>query len=45
MVPGLADASLPALAPVVRTARIATLDHNHFSAVRATDGKPSTLLP
>ena len=41
----VADASLLALAPVVRTARIATLDHNHFSAVRTIDGKPFTLLP
>ena len=42
---GLADASLLALAPVVRTTRIATFDRNHFQAARAADGTPFTLLP
>ena len=42
---GLADASLLALAPVVRTTRIATFDRKHFSAARTTDGVPFTLLP
>lgn len=42
---GLADASLLALAPVVRTTRIATFDRNHFAAARTADGGPFTLLP
>lgn len=42
---GLADASLLALAPVVRTTRIATFDRKHFSAARTADGEPFTLLP
>ncbi|MEJ7787127.1 MAG: PIN domain-containing protein [Solirubrobacteraceae bacterium] len=42
---GLADASLLALAPVVRTTRIATFDHKHFAAACTTDGEPFTLLP
>jgi uncharacterized protein len=42
---GLADASLLALAPVVRTTRIATFDHTPFSAARTADGTPFTLLP
>jgi len=42
---GLADASLLALAPVVRTTRIATFDHKHFAAARTADGEPFTLLP
>lgn len=42
---GLADASLLALAPVVRTDRIATFDHRDFDAARAADGTPFTLLP
>ncbi|MDQ3632351.1 MAG: PIN domain-containing protein [Actinomycetota bacterium] len=42
---GLADASLIALAPVVRTTRIATFDRRHFSAARTSDGASFTLLP
>lgn len=42
---GLADASLLALAPVVRTTRIATFDHQHFFAARTSDGESFTLLP
>ena len=42
---GLADASLLALAPIVRTTRIATLDHRDFSGARTADGAPFTLLP
>ncbi len=42
---GLADASLLALAPVVRSTRIATFDHEHFAAARTTDGEPFVLLP
>lgn len=42
---GLADASLIALAPVVRTTRIATFDRKHFSAARTADGEPFTLFP
>lgn len=42
---GLADASLLALAPVVRTTRIATFDHKHFAAARTAAGEPLTLLP
>lgn len=41
---GLADASLIALAPVVRTTRVATFDQ-HFAAARTADGHPFTLLP
>ncbi len=42
---GLTDASLLALAPVARTARIATLDPETFDAVRTRDGEPFVLLP
>ncbi len=42
---GLADASLIALAPVVRTTRIATFDRHDFSAARTADGEPFVLLP
>ncbi len=42
---GLTDASLIALAPVVRTTRIATFDRQHFRAARTVDGSPFTLLP
>jgi predicted nucleic acid-binding protein len=42
---GLADASLLALAPVVRTTRIATLDRTHFDTARTPDGEPYILLP
>ncbi len=42
---GLADASLLALGPVVRTTRIATFDRKHFSAALTADGQPFTLLP
>lgn len=42
---GLADASLVALAPIVRTTRIATFDRKHFTAARTAAGEPFTLLP
>lgn len=42
---GLADASLFALAPVVRTTRIATFDRRHFRGAHTADGQPFTLLP
>lgn len=42
---GLADASLIALAPVVRTTRIATFDQKHFRTARTADGEPFALLP
>lgn len=42
---GLTDASLLALAPVVRTTRIATFDHRHLAAARTADGTRVTLLP
>lgn len=42
---GLADASLLALTPIVRTTRIATFDRKHFRAARTADGAPFTLLP
>ncbi len=42
---GLTDASLLALAPVVRTDRIATFDRRHFDAPRTADGDHFTLLP
>ena len=42
---GLADASLLALAPVVRSTRIATFDRHDFSAARTADGEPFVLLP
>ena len=42
---GLTDASLLALAPVVRTTRIASFDHRHLSAARTAAGEPVTLLP
>ena len=42
---GLADASLLALAPVVRTTRIATFDRRDFAPARTADGSPYTLLP
>lgn len=42
---GLTDASLVVLADRYRTHRILTLDHRHFHALRALDGKPFDLLP
>ena len=42
---GLSDASLIALAPIVRTTRIATLDHRDFAGALTADGQPFTLLP
>jgi predicted nucleic acid-binding protein len=42
---GLAAASLLALAPVVRTTRIATFDATRFTAARTADGDPFVLLP
>lgn len=42
---GLGDASLIALAPVVRSTRIATFDRPHFATARTADGTPFTLLP
>lgn len=42
---GLTDASLLALAPVVRTTRIATLDPGPLAAARLRDGANPTLLP
>lgn len=42
---GLADSSLLALAPIVRTTRIATFDPKHFAAARSADGEPFVLLP
>jgi len=42
---GLTGASLLALAPVVRTTRIASFDHRHLSAARTPAGDRVTLLP
>lgn len=42
---GLTDASLVVLAERYRTYRILTLDHRHFHALRALDGRPFELLP
>jgi predicted nucleic acid-binding protein len=42
---GLADASLLALARLLGTDRIATLDHRHFRPARTVDGRPFTLVP
>jgi hypothetical protein len=41
---GLADASLVALAGVLRTDRIATFDQ-HFRSITTPDGEPFVLLP
>jgi predicted nucleic acid-binding protein len=42
---GLADASLLALARLLGTDRIATLDLRHFRRARTVDGTPFILLP
>ncbi|MGH3766044.1 MAG: PIN domain-containing protein [Pseudonocardiaceae bacterium] len=42
---GLTDASLVVLAGRYRTHRILTLDHRHFHALRALDGKRFELYP
>lgn len=42
---GLADAAVIATAERIGTTRILTVDERHFRAVRASDGKPFTLLP
>jgi predicted nucleic acid-binding protein len=42
---GLADASVIATAERLGSRRILTVDERHFRIVRATDGKPFTLLP
>jgi predicted nucleic acid-binding protein len=42
---GLADASLLALARLLGTDRIATLDLRHFRPARTVDGTPFILLP
>lgn len=42
---GLADAAVIATAERLGTRRILTVDQRHFRAVRASDGKPFTLLP
>jgi predicted nucleic acid-binding protein len=42
---GLTDASLVVLAHRFDTHDLLTLDHRHFRAVRALDGKPFRLLP
>lgn len=42
---GLADASLLALARLLGTDRIATLDHRHFRPARTVDGQPFELVP
>ena len=42
---GLSDASLVALAPILRTTRIATFDQRHFRSIRTPDGEPYMLLP
>jgi predicted nucleic acid-binding protein len=41
---GLADASLVALASILRTSRIATFDQ-HFRSVLTPDGEPFVVLP
>jgi uncharacterized protein len=42
---GLADAAVIATAERLGARRILTVDERHFRVVRATDGKPFTLLP
>ncbi len=42
---GLADASLLALARLLGTDRIATLDHRHFRLARTAEGLPFELVP
>jgi len=42
---GLADAAVISTAERVGTRRILTVDERHFRVVRASDGKPFTLLP
>ncbi|MGP0070617.1 MAG: type II toxin-antitoxin system VapC family toxin [Bryobacteraceae bacterium] len=42
---GLADASVIAAAERRGAPRILTIDERHFRAIRASDGKPFTLLP
>ncbi|MQA16753.1 MAG: PIN domain-containing protein [Pseudonocardiaceae bacterium] len=42
---GLTDASLVVLADRYHTHRVLTLDHRHFRALRALDGRPFELLP
>jgi predicted nucleic acid-binding protein len=42
---GLADAAVVATAERLETRRILTVDERHFRVVRASDGKPFTLLP
>jgi uncharacterized protein len=42
---GLTDASLVALAARLRTARIATLDLDHFRSLTTPDGEAFVLLP
>jgi predicted nucleic acid-binding protein len=42
---GLADAAVIATAERLGTRRILTVDERHFRVVRASDGKPFTLLP
>lgn len=42
---GITDASLVVLAERYRTKRILTLDHRHFSVLRASNGEPFELLP
>lgn len=42
---GAADASIVVLARRHRTDRILTLDRRHFGVLRASDGRPFTLLP
>jgi predicted nucleic acid-binding protein len=42
---GIADASLLALARLLGTDRIATLDQPHFRPARTADGRPFELLP
>jgi uncharacterized protein len=41
----LADAAVVATAERIGTRRILTVDERHFRAIRASDGKPFTLLP
>jgi uncharacterized protein len=42
---GAADASVVVLADRLRTTRLMTLDHRHFSVVRNAAGKPFQLVP
>jgi uncharacterized protein len=42
---GLADAAVIATAERIGTRRILTVDEKHFRVIRASDGKPFTLLP